>query len=410
MDGMRRQEPPRWMRAAGAALDAAGLALAPLTGGWSAAASAAGKAAAKRAAIRAAGEAARSPEARDALLAAALAALGLLLALALALGMVPAAFVAGQPEAGGFVSGEPTELALGEIPADLLPVFLAAQEDYGISWAVLAAVAKVESGFGKGETYLKRNGVSPVGAVGFMQFMPSTWSGSGNPMARDDPAAPSWDTDPARIASYGGYGVDGDGDGDADPFDPRDAVPAAAKYLAANGFASDPAKTLYRYNRDWGYVARVLELAAAYARTVMPVGRGVWPLPAEFREVTSGFGWRLHPVLKVPDFHDGIDVAAPAGTPVLAAADGVVVHAGRLGGYGPSVKVRHADGSVTLYAHLSEILVPPGKRVAAGEPVGRVGSEGLSTGPHLHFSVYVAGRPVDPEEWLTAPAAGGGLE
>lgn len=302
---------------------------------------------------------------------------------------------------GGFRSGAPSAAA-AEIPGDLFPVLYRAERTYGVSWAVLAAIAKIESGFGRGEEYLKKGGVSDAGAVGFMQFMPTTWSGSGNPLACDDPKSPSWDTDPERIARFGGYGVDGDGDGTADPYNPWDAVLAAAKYLAANGFADDPRRALYRYNHSWSYVDGVLELAERYAGQMVPVADGVWPLPPAYAKITSGFGPRELEGRVEP--HYGIDIACPEGTPVFAVLPGRVEAAGWGYGYGYFVRLRHEDNVVTLYAHLSEVKVERGDWVDQGQEIALSGSTGRSTGPHLHFEVHVNGRPCDPEAWLRTPS------
>lgn len=112
--------------------------------------------------------------------------------------------------------------------------------------------------------------------------------------------------------------------------------------------------------------------------------------------ITSGFGLRRHPLFGIVRPHHGVDIAAPWGTPVRVAAAGNVVYAGWFGGYGKLVVVDHGGGTATLYGHLSSIAVSAGQRVAAGDLVGRVGSSGYSTGPHLHFEVRVDGRPVDP--------------
>jgi murein DD-endopeptidase MepM/ murein hydrolase activator NlpD len=113
-------------------------------------------------------------------------------------------------------------------------------------------------------------------------------------------------------------------------------------------------------------------------------------------KLTSRFGYRVHPILRFGSFHDGVDYGAAWGSPVLAAADGVVSGAGSSGGYGQQVRLVHPDGVMTSYSHLSRILAVPGARVRRGQPIGLVGSTGFSTGAHLHFEVRRFGRPVDP--------------
>ena len=103
---------------------------------------------------------------------------------------------------------------------------------------------------------------------------------------------------------------------------------------------------------------------------------------------SSGFGWRLHPILGSWLMHAGRDFAAPEGTPVVAALSGQVLSSGLAGGYGIAIELEHADPlRRTLYGHLSEIYVRAGQQVRQGEVIGRVGSTGLSTGPHLHFEL-----------------------
>jgi murein DD-endopeptidase MepM/ murein hydrolase activator NlpD len=112
--------------------------------------------------------------------------------------------------------------------------------------------------------------------------------------------------------------------------------------------------------------------------------------------VTSPFGLRVHPVTGVRKLHDGTDFGVPCGTPVRAAAGGVVTAAGSAGAYGRRVTVRHGPALETSYAHLSSIAVPVGARLSAGQVIGRSGTTGLSTGCHLHFMVRTHGRPTDP--------------
>jgi murein DD-endopeptidase MepM/ murein hydrolase activator NlpD len=111
--------------------------------------------------------------------------------------------------------------------------------------------------------------------------------------------------------------------------------------------------------------------------------------------LTSGYGYRPDPVLKV-NTHPGVDLAAPMGTPVSAATGGTITHAGPAGTYGNLVMIKHDNGFETRYAHLSTVDVKQGQRVEAGELVGKVGSTGYSTGPHLHFEVRKDGKTMDP--------------
>ncbi len=112
--------------------------------------------------------------------------------------------------------------------------------------------------------------------------------------------------------------------------------------------------------------------------------------------ITSGFGVRVHPLLHFARMHTGIDFGAAWGSPIVAAADGQVVAAGWAGGYGRQVRIAHSSGIVTTYSHMSGIAASPGEPVRQGQVIGYVGSTGLSTGPHLHFEVRLAGQPVDP--------------
>lgn len=137
-----------------------------------------------------------------------------------------------------------------------------------------------------------------------------------------------------------------------------------------------------------------LRLADAFAITPRPApvaGNGnrnlLFPLIGAGVN-TSGFGFRLHPILGSWLMHTGIDLAAPTGTPVVAVLGGTVVSSGEAGGYGLAVELEHDNPRRrTLYSHLSELYVKPGERVRQGEVIGRVGSTGLSTGPHLHFEL-----------------------
>lgn len=122
---------------------------------------------------------------------------------------------------------------------------------------------------------------------------------------------------------------------------------------------------------------------------------GGFVMPVSGR-ITSGFGNRMHPILGYKRMHTGVDIAAPTGTPIHAAAAGVVFSAGRRGGYGNCIILVHGSGISTLYGHCSRIAVSAGHEVKKGQVIGYVGSTGLSTGPHLHFEKRVNGTPVSP--------------
>jgi murein DD-endopeptidase MepM/ murein hydrolase activator NlpD len=127
--------------------------------------------------------------------------------------------------------------------------------------------------------------------------------------------------------------------------------------------------------------------------------------PLRFTRISSRFtASSLHPILKVRRAHLGVDYAAPYGTPVHAAADGRVVSAGWEGGYGRTVRLRHANGYETLYGHLSRIAVRAGQRVAQGALVGAVGATGLATGPHLDYRMTRNGQFLDPLKVALPPA------
>jgi murein DD-endopeptidase MepM/ murein hydrolase activator NlpD len=272
----------------------------------------------------------------------------------------------------------------GAVPAGYVGLIEhAAQTCPEITAPLLAAQLRAESGFNP-------RAVSPAGAQGIAQFMPATWSAIGRHET---------------------------GPGVADPFDPADAIPAMARYdcqlLAAithagiNGDHID--LTLAAYNAGLGavlhyravppyaetraYVARIRGLMAGYtdpaASGLAGPAPGKWTAPT-VGQFSSGFGPRPG------GFHAGVDIAAPIGTPILAAADGTVIAAGPAQGYGLWVRIDHGGGVITTYGHNNRNLVTVGQVVHAGQPIAEVGNRGDSTGPHLHFGVEVNGQPVDP--------------
>jgi murein DD-endopeptidase MepM/ murein hydrolase activator NlpD len=144
-------------------------------------------------------------------------------------------------------------------------------------------------------------------------------------------------------------------------------------------------------------------LKAEYRRRASNRGRGRYRLRwsgtfsvPSHGPITSGFGYRIHPILKRRRMHSGIDFGAPMGSPIYAAAAGEVFHAGWLGSYGRYIVILHGDSISTLYGHCSVLEVQPGQYVRRGQVIGRVGSTGFSTGPHLHFEVREDGVPIIP--------------
>ena len=131
--------------------------------------------------------------------------------------------------------------------------------------------------------------------------------------------------------------------------------------------------------------------------------------PLAAASTSSSYGMRTHPVLGGRRAHNGIDLAAPTGTPVYATADGTVGRADWFSSYGLYVAIEHGGDIETRYAHMSRLAVAAGERVKKGDVIGYVGSTGRSTGPHLHYEVRVAGNAVNPIPYMaeTAPAAGG---
>lgn len=129
-------------------------------------------------------------------------------------------------------------------------------------------------------------------------------------------------------------------------------------------------------------------------------GEFLWPAPG-YKTITSPFGTRFHPILHIYRTHYGIDIGAPKGAYVVAANSGVVTTASYLSSYGNAVIIDHGGGVSTVYAHGSEILTTVGTKVNKGDIIMKVGSTGLSTGPHLHFGVTVNGKYVNPMPYLT---------
>lgn len=129
-------------------------------------------------------------------------------------------------------------------------------------------------------------------------------------------------------------------------------------------------------------------------------GAFIWPCPSS-KKVTSVFGWRKHPILGYNRFHNGIDIGAKSGSSILAAYDGVIVAASYTSAMGNYIMIDHGNEIYTIYMHCSALYVAEGQRVSRGDTIAAVGSTGLSTGPHLHFSVRRSGEYVDPLSFVS---------
>ncbi len=163
------------------------------------------------------------------------------------------------------------------------------------------------------------------------------------------------------------------------------------KILSAEVINNGKAYRAYRFTDEEG--------ADYYDASGQSLKKTFLKAPLNFRCISSTFSCgRYHPILKITRPHQGVDYAAPRGTPVAAAGDGSVVFAGKRGQYGNLVILDHPSGYRTYYGHLSEISrsVRPGGKVTQGTLIGRVGSTGLATGPHLHYEIRINDRPIDP--------------
>jgi peptidase M23-like protein len=134
-----------------------------------------------------------------------------------------------------------------------------------------------------------------------------------------------------------------------------------------------------------------------HRNSVQSATPGIWPMRGF---ITSEFGYRTSPIYGSRQFHEGLDIANSVGTPVAATANGTVTETGYNSGYGRFIKIQHGFGMVTLYGHLSKATVTEGQRVKKGEIIGASGNTGSSTGPHLHYEVWVNGVPTNPRKYI----------
>jgi murein DD-endopeptidase MepM/ murein hydrolase activator NlpD len=196
---------------------------------------------------------------------------------------------------------------------------------------------------------------------------------------------------------------------------PARSVENTRERSLVDGSARPPRNTRVVGSLRWfvawlGSAAESIDAVSALAEEPSGADQQVpasWPV---FGQVTSPFGWRASPYGRRHEYHPGIDIAAPYGTPVTVSGDGEVVFAARDAGYGRMVIVDHGGVAETRYAHLSAIYVEAGERVRRGQVLGALGQSGRATGPHLHYEVRVADEPVDPVcflpddgEWSVTP-------
>jgi murein DD-endopeptidase MepM/ murein hydrolase activator NlpD len=232
------------------------------------------------------------------------------------------------------------------IPPFLLPIYQAAGIQFGIRWEVLAGINEIETDYGRNVN------ISSAGALGWMQFMPSTWKQ---------------------------YGVDANRDGVKDPFNPVDAIFAAARYLKAAGGDKDLRRAIFAYNHaDW------------YVDSVVMRAQAVGGIPSDLVGSLTGLTQGRFPVRGRSTYDvrgRGVDVHARAGAPVIAVADGRLVKRGHSRRLGRFVQLRDVYGNTYTYAHFS-LLARERRHVLAGSVLGRIDS----TSPHLHFEIRPAGR------------------
>lgn len=148
-------------------------------------------------------------------------------------------------------------------------------------------------------------------------------------------------------------------------------------------------------SRSIGSMIRKMQSTAAGRKRLSQRWTGKFMMPVSGR-ITSGFGMRYHPILKTRRMHTGVDIAAPHGTTIRAAAGGYVLYTGWRSALGNTVIIDHGGGVCTIYGHCSGFLVSAGTTVRQGQAIAKIGSTGLSTGPHVHFEVQKNGQPVSP--------------
>ncbi|MGE5406021.1 MAG: murein hydrolase activator EnvC family protein [Candidatus Saccharibacteria bacterium] len=158
-------------------------------------------------------------------------------------------------------------------------------------------------------------------------------------------------------------------------------------------------KALRELEEDSQQIEKIIQRLQSSSGKALGTGHMGWPCPGRY-SITSDYGMRFHPILHQYRMHTGVDIGAPYGAKIVAADSGTVIYRGYMGGYGNVIIIDHGKGTSTLYAHQSSFSVGNGANVVKGQQIGRVGSTGWSTGPHLHFEVRRNGTPVNPHGYI----------
>ncbi|NYE57138.1 M23 family metallopeptidase [Carboxydothermus ferrireducens] len=290
-------------------------------------------------------------------------------------------------------------LSSAGIPPDLRQIFLEAEQKFGVPWWFLAGVSLRESSF-------RVDAVSSLGAIGLMQVMPYNFEhyapllGFSYPADTANPRAQVF-IGAYMLASRIGDVNSIDWQGDGWKTDER-----IVKALLSYGGYDDPDEIKKALSPPHGYVYDILRYAEQFKNSQSSTPG--WPLPKQYTTISSPFGPRIHPRTGKPDFHEGIDLPAPKGTPVYSVADGEVIFAGWAGDAGQMIKIKDAFNTYH-YLHLSKIDVKTGDKVTAGQKIGEVGNTGVSVGAnggyHLDIRIKsnIDGRWINPLEILTIP-------
>lgn len=273
----------------------------------------------------------------------------------------------------------PSDLAQAIIPSGYIEIYKKAEEKYQVPWNYFAAIHYVESRFG---TYVnpitKKLMISETGETGHYQCKPGQGS------------CGSFDMETATMGMgkfiYDhGFPPREEGEGDDDEEERKPDVTYALSF-----FKQTP-----------NYVSIIQAQAAMFAVEAPNMSINGYVIPVKNFSISSKFGPRSSPCSGCSSYHKGIDMAAPLDTTIYSYAAGKVVYAGRANGYGTLITIDHGNGFRTRYGHSRRLYVSAGQEIPAGYPIAAMGSEGNTTGSHLHFEVMINGKHVDPLPYIT---------